>query len=72
MWNLFIVYKPEITINHLRRTRSHPYEGEARYKKLVSDILDFELRFNMSILPNEARKDENISLFSPEEAEHDL
>ena len=26
----------------------------------------------MSILPNEARKDENISLFSPEEAEHDL
>ena len=38
----------------------------------MSDILDFELRFNMKILPNEARKDENISLFSPEEAEHDL
>ena len=72
LWNLFIVYKPEITINHLRRTRSHPYEGEARYKKLVSDILDFELRFNMKILPELARNDEAISLFSPEEAERDL
>lgn len=72
LWNLFIVYKPEITINHLRRTRSHPYEGEARYKKLISDILDFELRFNMKILPDQARKDEAITLFSPEEAELDL
>ena len=72
LWNLFIVYKPDITVNHLRRTRSHPYEGEARYKKLISDIYDFEQRFNMKILPEQARRDEAISLFTPEEAERDL
>lgn len=59
-------------MNHLRRTRSHPYEGEARYKKLVADIYEFEQRFNIKILPDQARSDATISLFSPEEAEQDL
>lgn len=72
LWHLFIVYKPEISVNHLRRTRSHPYEGEARYKKLVADIYEFEQRFNIKILPDQARSDATISLFSPEEAEQDL
>ena len=31
LWNKFIEVCPEVTVNHLRRTRSHPIDGEYRY-----------------------------------------
>ena len=51
LWKLFIVYKPEVIIHQLRRTRSYPYEGEMRYKTMMTDIECMEYRYNIKILP---------------------
>ena len=51
LWKLFIVYKPEVIIHQLRRTRSYPYEGEMRYETLMADIECMEYRYNIKILP---------------------
>ena len=51
LWKMFIVFKPDVVIHHLRRTRSYPYDGEARYKTLISDIKDTERLCNVKILP---------------------
>ena len=51
LWKLFIVYKPEVIIHHLRRIRSYPYEGEMRYRTLISDMHVLENLHNVKILP---------------------
>ena len=72
LWKLFILCKPEVTIHHLRRTRSHPFDGEERYKTLLQDMIDHENLFNIQILPDQARNDSDISLLTLEETEQDL
>jgi len=31
LWSIFITTKPRTCVTHLRRIRSYPYEGEARF-----------------------------------------
>ena len=64
LWKLFIVYKSEATIHHLRRTRSYPYEGEMRYRTLISDMHCLENLYNVKILPDYARNSNSITLFT--------
>ena len=64
LWTLFIVYKPEVTIHHLRRTRTHPFEGEDRYLALISDIRNSEIEFNFKIIPDIVRNNDDISLLN--------
>lgn len=43
LWSeLFTKSKPEIIINHLRRVRSHPLNGEYRYQMILNDMLRLE------------------------------
>ena len=67
LWNFFINIKPEISVNYLRRVRSFPYEGEARFKKLTNDIYEFEKQFDVKILPDEARDEKAIIPFGSED-----
>ena len=64
LWKLFIVYKPEVIIHHLRRIRSYPYEGEMRYRTLISDMHVLENLHNVKILPEYARNSYSITLFT--------
>ena len=72
LWNKFTDMCPDITINHLRRTRSHPLDGEYRYQRLVKDMLEMEQTFDVKIIPQEAREKDILNQFTPEEAEKDL
>ena len=72
LWKMFTELKPDVIIHHLRRTRSNPYDGEARYKAILEDIIISELHCNFKILPEQARQDSAITLFTPDEAEFDL
>ena len=72
LWDLFIKTMPEVSINHLRRMRSHPLDGEYRYQMMVRDMLEMENRFQMQIIPKEAYGNDKICEFTPEEAEADL
>ena len=56
LWNKFTDICPDITINHLRRTRSNPLDGEYRYQRLMKDMLEMELTFDVRIVPLQARK----------------
>lgn len=46
LWGFFISFKPLILINHFRRCRSFPYEGETRFQSLFQDMLDLEARMH--------------------------
>ena len=72
LWKMFITFKPDVVIHHLRRTRSYPYDGEARYKTLMSDVKDTEKLCNVKILPDDATNEKVITLLTPDEAEQDL
>ena len=73
LWGeLFAKIRPDITINHLRRMRSHPIDGEYRYQMIVNDMLQLESCYNLVIIPAEARCNDVIKEFTPEEAEADL
>ena len=72
LWAMFINIRPDIAINHLRRMRSHPLDGEYRYQMIVKDMLEMETRFSLKIIPAEARSNEIVCEFTPEEAEADL
>ena len=73
LWGeLFTISRPELIINHLRRVRTHPLDGEYRYQMIVSDMLHVEQTYNMKIIPETARNGGAIKEFTPEEAEEDL
>ena len=62
---------PEVLVAHLRRIRSHPEQGDLKYKRLMCDLESYERDFNFKILPDVARIDKNISVFSEQEAKAD-
>jgi hypothetical protein len=66
------VHCPELVVNHLRRVRSNPLDGEYRYQTIVSDMLHLELMCGLSIIPKFARLEGGIKEFTTEEAEEDL
>ena len=72
MWNLFLALKPEIVTFHLRKTRSYPSDGEARFAMLVSDIQETERACDIQIIPDEALAANAITLLTPTEIELDL
>ena len=60
LWKLMLALKPDIVIHHLRRTRSYPHDGEARYVTLIADIQDLETCSNSNLLPDGAL--DNLSI----------
>ena len=60
LWNIFIEKRPDISINHLRRVRSHPLDGEYRYQMIVKDMLEMEKRLEIQIIPTQAHNSEVI------------
>ena len=72
LWKLFVGLKPDVLIQHLRRTRSFPNEGEARYKMLSEDIKVTEKLCNFKIIPDYAIGDHVITLLTPSEFDQDL
>ena len=69
LWKLFVYIKPDVLIQHLRRTRSHPNAGEARYKMLLDDIQVTEKLCNFKIIPDNALGDHVITRLTPLEFE---
>ena len=61
-----------MTINHLRRVRSHPFGGEYRYQMIVNDMLLNERKHGIVMIPEAARSTDIIREFTVEEAEADL
>ena len=52
LWNFsFVQMRPELLIEHLRRTRSYPFEGEARFRALMLDISLIEMKFSLKLMP---------------------
>ena len=44
LWSkIFIITNPEIVVSHLRRLRSQESCGEAKYDRLVRDLMHLEL-----------------------------
>ena len=72
LWKLFVGLKPDVLIQHLRRTRSFPNEGEARYKMLLEDIQVTEKLCNFKIIPDNALGDHVITRLTPSEFDQDL
>ena len=63
----FINKNPEIVVGHLRRLRSHSVLGEAKYERLMKDMMHLELTLNFKLLPDMARSSENTMTFTTEE-----
>ena len=73
LWQFcFIQMKPQLFINHLRRVRSYPFEGEARFRALMIDIKHLEIKYKSDILPLQCLNSANIKLFTRFEAEKEL
>ena len=51
-------------IAHLRRIRSQEKLGEAKYDRLVKDMVQLELELNAKLLPDIARDPTNTKVFS--------
>ena len=52
LWSeVFIKRAPEICITHLRRIRSVPHHGEARFNKLLQDMKRQEVTLEIKLLP---------------------
>ena len=68
LWSkIFIVECPDICIDHLRRIRSHSEQGEEKFSKFCKEIARTEMKFNFKMLPDSAKKSENITVFSKSE-----
>ena len=52
LWSkVFISKHPEIIVNHLRRIRSQPENGELKYERLIKDLALNEANIKCSLLP---------------------
>jgi hypothetical protein len=73
LWEfIFIKYRPQLLFNHLRRIRSYPYEGEARFRAMFIDIKHFEMKLKIKLLSPKCADSTNIKIFTRLEAEHEL
>ena len=64
--------KPMLLVNHLRRIRSYPFEGEARFRSLLIDLKSLETSFSIRLLPSYCDDTTRIKIFSRVEAEKEL
>ena len=68
LWSdIFIEESPETVVTHLRRLHSHDVLGEAKYDRLMRDMMELELTMNFKLLPDIARHSENTKVFSDQE-----
>ena len=58
---------PDICVDHMRRIRSHPEQGEEKYRKFCTEIAKTELKYKFKMLPDRAKQSENITVFSQSE-----
>ena len=73
LWSVFFIVEDAKTcIQHLRRIRSLPDNGEEKYWRYLGDLHEIGLAFNFEILPSSAWNDKNAKVFSQEEQELDL
>ena len=59
-------------IANLRRIRSNPDIGEQKYKTIITDLKKFEKIKNIKLIPEMARTDANIRIFTEEEKANDF
>jgi hypothetical protein len=64
--------KPMVLVNHLRRIRSYPFEGEARFLSFIMDLKTAETTFKVRLLPAFCDDLKKIKIFSRVEAEKEL
>jgi len=64
--------KPMLLVNHLRRIRSYPFEGEARFRSLLIDLKSLETSFSIRLLPSYCDDTTRIKIVSRDEAEKEL
>ena len=57
---------------HLRRLRSQEKDGEAKYDRLMRDMMQMEVHLQYKILPDEAKDSKKVAVFSAEEKIADL
>lgn len=73
LWEfVFIKMKPMLLVNHLRRIRSYPFEGEARFRSLLIDLKSLESSFTIRLLPSYCDDTKRIKVFNRDEAEKEL
>ena len=73
LWSkIFIATNPEISVSHLRRLRSQEKDGEAKYDRLMRDMMQMEVHLHYKILPDEAKNSKNVGVFTEEEKLADL
>lgn len=64
--------KPNLILNHLRRIRSYPFEGELRFRAIMIDIKCLETKLNIRILPPCCDNSTKIRVFTRLEADKEL
>ena len=69
---MFILKHPDIIVNHLRRIRSQPENGEVKYQRLFKDLSLNESNFKCSLLPESMKNGDSVKVFTEEEAFEDL
>ena len=73
LWGfVFIKMKPILLVNYLRRVRSYPFEGEARFISFMFDLVTLETSFSVRLLPAFCQDPNSIKIFSRAEAEKEL